>query len=510
MMKRTMCIFKSAMAAILGLALITGLTISRPTPARADGGGSSASIFSLDRTSPSLAGHSPADLFVDDIGTTLPLIVTLTAESLGLHADANIDAISGGRDTGIPAMINLGNPMNFEDIRYQFSVGRQAVDNVFGFINVPLENVVLTYVTRTTDFADQFANNDQAADILDNVYDQALIVNTIGRLNTVAVHQQSLSLSGNPPFAADAIDNIDAFKSVGSFGGYDLDQNGQLDMGKMIFISTDAQTANGFDPGMVYVNTGTNSPGGSGWIVFANLAQLGLQEGDDIDALSVWDVPDTSGQLATFNIGDGVVFSLRAGSPSLPTVIGGVPLDQGGIFLARPGQALVGLPGSYFSLSPGDELDEIFAIDPRQAIPPCSGSIATPVQPMESIVLSPWLVRLDLDPRTNIPDCSQVVVALNDTRRRKQSEVVSYKIEASVTDQTIAKVVSIKPTRQGGLTSKQNLCLGRISICGLRPGATQLNVSVTIRFQLGRVERQTVSGLIRISDAPGSRQIAGN
>jgi len=40
------------------------------------------------------------------------------------------------------------------------------------------------------------------------------------------VYQASLELVGD---GVPVIDNIDAFKSTGSFGAYDLDDNGQLD-----------------------------------------------------------------------------------------------------------------------------------------------------------------------------------------------------------------------------------------------------------------------------------------
>ncbi|MEW6209890.1 MAG: hypothetical protein AB1631_16110 [Acidobacteriota bacterium] len=497
MMKHS--IFKTLLATAVSFSLTSVWFAPR---AFADGGGGSACLFSLDRSSPSVAGHSPADLFVDLPGTGSPLKAALTAEALGLSTTANIDALSSGRDTGIPAMINLGNPMNFEDIRYQFSTGRHSVDNVYGFIQIPLENAVLTYVTRTTDFADQFAADDQAADIFDNVYDQALIANTIGRLNSVAVHQQKLDLKG-APLPAHQIDNIDAFKSEGSFGGYDLDKNGQLDQGKYIFISVDDETGGSMNAATVYVNTGTNSAGGEGWKVYATPEQLGITSEDDVDGLSVWDVPDASGKLGTFNAGDGIVFSLRAGSPSLPIVIAGIPIDQGGIFLARVGQSLVGLPGSYFSLSPGDELDEIYAIDPRNATPLCKALTARPVQPSGAAALSPSLMKLDLDPTSPLPDCAQFTVELSDTRRSPDlGGISSYRIDAQTVDQSIARVSSSGITRrESAPLVGQNLCLGKIRVCALRPGFTKLIVKLTLKFQSRRVERQVIEAAIKVEDA---------
>jgi hypothetical protein len=497
MMKQSF--FKTLLATAVSFSLASAWFAPR---ALADGGGGSACLFSLDRSSPSVAGHSPADLFVDIPGNASgALKVALTAEALGLPANANIDALSSGKDTGIPAMINLGNPMNFEDIRYQFSVDRHAADDVYGFIQIPLENVVLTYVTRTTDFADQFAANDQAADIFDNVYDQALIANTIGRLNSVAVHQQKLDLKG-APLPANQIDNIDAFTSEGSFGGYDLDKNGQLDQSKNIFISVDAETGNSMNAATVYVNTGTNSAGGEGWKVYAAPEQMGITSQDDIDALSIWDVPDASGKLGTYNVGDGIVFSLRAGSPSLPIVIADIPIDQGGIFLARVGQSLVGLPGSYFSLSPGDDLDEIYTIDPRDAAPLCKALTARPVQPSGAAALAPSFMKLDLDATSPLPDCAQFTVELSDTRRfPDQGGISSYRIDAQAVDPSIAKVSSSVTRSESAPLVGQNLCLGKIRVCALRPGFAKVIVKLTLRFRSRRVERQVIEATIKVADA---------
>jgi len=122
----------AVVAAALAVALGVWLWVAQSVAA--DGGGGSAALFSFDRASPSVAGHSPADLFVDDIGSLGPggppatLTVPLTAEALGLEPSANIVGFSAGRDNGLPVIIfNLNlepNQLNQVNVIYQFSAGR--------------------------------------------------------------------------------------------------------------------------------------------------------------------------------------------------------------------------------------------------------------------------------------------------------------------------------------------------------------------------------------------------
>jgi hypothetical protein len=477
--------------------------------ARADGGGGSAALFSLDRSSPSAVGFSPSDLFVDDFGLIAPgepppsLTVALAADALGLASTDNIVGVSSGRDNGIPVILaNLSmnpNPLNQASVIYQFSVGRDAADDIGnGPVDIPFEAGVLVH--RREDFPPQYPA-DQAPDIFDN---RCLIS---PRWNWPMVYEEYLELLGDP---APVIDNIDAFTSVGSFAGYDADENLQLDSGKAIFAVFDSLSA-GFDPATIYVNNGTNTPGGTGWAVYADPTQLGLQPGDRIDALSVWDVGTTS----VFDEGDGIIFSLEEGSPTItpPFVFPDDPLmvsiDQGGIFLALPppsGGIAFGLPSGYFSLDTGDELDEIYAIDPRlESV--CDVPDGSVTRPMDAIALSPSYTEV------LVGDAVGFLITLNDAMRDIPTPggLISWGLVATVegggsivhftgalcqtppgpplgcqgcsTDPPIPPLPACNgqsDTTSGsdfGVVRARNVCLAQLIVQGTSPGITRVRIT---------------------------------
>lgn len=366
------------------------------------GGGGSNGLFTLDPDSPSILNcpaFSAADIFVDDPGSLAPgtaappcsLTQELTAAEMGLAMSANIDALSCGQDAlqvsmALAGLIPIINPLNLPQNRYQFSVQRQSNDDVQGLFELP-HMLLPVLILRTQQFRDQFILGDEAGDVLDN--QQALGA----RLNFLTVDQRSLELTGSPPLMPSNIDNIDGLMSLGGCGVDSLS-----DGNAAVYFSVDAATAQdlaGVSPGDVLVRP----PTGGAFELFASAAQLGLQDEDDVDALSVLD----QNQSFVFDEGDAVVFSLREGSPSLPVVIDGIPIDQGGIFLSVPGQVQVGgqmvpgqlitgLSGVYFSLAPQSDLDSLHCVDPLTAVPDEGGGV--PVLPFEALHFLPGFIPL--------------------------------------------------------------------------------------------------------------------
>ncbi len=371
------------------LALVTLLI----APLAQAGAGGSKALFSLDRASLSILGcadYSPADIFVDDpdlipTGTIAPpcaLTRALSASGLGLAATANIRDFSPGNNPSVAYIVSLTplipflNPMDQPNLRYQFSVGRSSQDGIMGLIPVP-HRALPKVITKTPEFEAQFAAADQAADILDNEEEPITGI----RVNYLTMNQHLLKLTGSaaPP---SFIDNIDGFKSTGLFGPGPLaDADGKP--AKPVYFVVDAATAAvlGVTTGHILVKPAGDAP----IQIYATPAALGLLPGDAIDAL---DLHDGNANLV-FDAGDGVVFSLGAGSPSLPRTythpVTGVvaPIGPGGLFLSLPGQPfLTGLPPAYFSLDPDDELDAVMVCDPLSEGRP-------PIQPLEALYFSP-------------------------------------------------------------------------------------------------------------------------
>jgi len=505
-------------AIVLALLSVPGIG----TNAWATGGGSNA-IFSLSRSSPTALtyGYGGATLFVDDpgAGPGVPLTIALPPAGLGLTLGADVVALSSGRDDGIPAILAAvgvaANPMDLAVLRYQFSANQDATDGVTGAVTIPFAGPVLIAHDAPT-FPDQFSGVDQAGDVLDNVA-------TVPRYNFRQVEESSLRLLGAP---ANPLDNLDALESLGSFGVTALDADGDLRPDVPLFFAVDALSG-GLPTSSVF-----RKPAGAGpSLAFATASDLGIAVGDAIDALAVWD--QTPGGTAQddpdglFNVGDGIVFSLAEGSPSLPTTIGGVAIDEGGIFLALPGAGIVAaLPGGYFSLAAGDELDAIHVVDPRTTVlPPCFGSgLPTIVRPFEGLSL----LQNALDAEVGGPSV-HVVVKLNETERfGDASGVGEYEVTATVEDPTVARIESAVPswcgwepgfpvgesrceecsdTASGAATwtgpcpgatgsfrtwyirglqgttpplTGANLCLGDLHIQGLSAGTTRITLSATV------------------------------
>ncbi len=76
------------------------------------------------------------------------------------------------------------------------------------------------------------------------------------------------------------------------------------------------------------------APGATPTTLYAQYSQLGLVQGDDIDALIVFDLNEDG----LFNLSDQVIFSLAPGSPSLYTILGA---------------SLVGPAADVYTVSPG-------------------------------------------------------------------------------------------------------------------------------------------------------------
>ena len=151
------------------IAVLAGLAITAACHAR-PGGGGSACIFSLDPASPSDMGTGA--LYRDDPNNDGVLTVLFTRSAIGVPAGANLDAISGGMDSGALAVRNavgvLANPLDNANVIYQYSVGRGAVDGVTGNVAIPFAAAAL--ITQRADYATQFTDNPPHAwaDIFDN------------------------------------------------------------------------------------------------------------------------------------------------------------------------------------------------------------------------------------------------------------------------------------------------------------------------------------------------------
>lgn len=422
--------------------LLAALALALAPEAHAVGGGSNA-VFSLGRSSPTalIFGYSAATLFVDDagFGPGGPLEIALPPAGLGLTGGANVTALSSGRDDGIiPILAAIGvepNPMDIAAARYQFSANAAAVDGVTGPVPIPFAGPV-TIAHDAPTFPDQFTSIDQAGDVLDNSFQ------VVARYNFRQVEESYLELIGA---SAATIDNLDALESLGSFGVTALDDPGDPDVFPEVpvFFAVDALSG-GLPTSSVLVKP----PGPAPLIVYADAAALGLDPGDDIDALAIWDqspggIPRDDPDLV-FNDGDGIVFSLAEGSPSLPITVDGVPIDEGGVFLAVPGAGIVAaLPGGYFSLADSDELDAVHVVDPRTSpLPPCGAGLGTStVRPFEgfSVLQSDLVAELGGPP-------VHVVVRLNETERfGDPSGVGEYLVTATVADPAVARIESAVP-----------------------------------------------------------------
>ena len=394
--------------------------LGAPAPTAVAVSGSGSAVFSLDRGSPSLPlwGFKPSDLFVDDAFSYGggPLRLALGGSGLGLPASANVDAISGGRDTGVQLMlaaIGSGNPMHDSKLLYQFSAGRSATDSVSGPVPIPFAGPVI--IQHTSEFALQFSGGEQAADLFDNVEAPG-----IPRLNRLRADESFFDVSFMVP-----IDNMDALTSVGSLGGdLDADHNGLPD--RPLYFSVDP--GSGLDPATIYVVPG----GGGAPTPYVPGGVLGLVPGDDIDALSIWDLSP----FGAWSPGDGVVFSLRAGSPSLPVIVDGVSIGPGGVILSVPGPGIVAaLPAEYFSLKSTDELDAIHVVDPRNDF---GSGLPDVIVPHEGVELQPW--RLDLD---SVVGSEQIIVRLNHSDRAPAAGAVKrWDVTASVEDPSVALLCS--------------------------------------------------------------------
>ena len=228
-------------------------------------------------------------------------------------------------------LLPFDNPLHSQRIFYFFSADSTSQDQVPPGMQ-PIPHFPLQpAISSTNRFAGSFGAGTQAGDIFQNQGTEAQ------RFNDLFIQAGDLDLLAG--------DDLDALSDLLLFGG-DLDRedtngddepDGILDNGVTVYFSVDPLSGN-LDPGTVYQVTG-NGP----VTPFASTGQLGLAQGDDIDALCIFQ--------------DLVAFSLAAGSTSLPFTFqddpNGVPITEGGIFLAQVGVGLLtGLPAQYFGLQP--------------------------------------------------------------------------------------------------------------------------------------------------------------
>jgi Tol biopolymer transport system component len=396
-------------------------TLATPA-ARADGGGGSSALFSLDRFSAARHGVQASDILVDDPWYDNAVVVALPGTALRLGPADNLDALCFGLDNGIPGMWPVGNDMNWPWLVYQFSAGRGAVDGFTGPLRIPFEIPAANPLITVMSTAEEQFPNDQAADVFTNkrfMGTPPFLRNTSLTLEETA----DLELVGSPPEpSGTSIDELDALSTAyGAEGGPDEDDggNGELDAGLYCYFSVDdndGDPSTGLDAAAIYLLIGDNTPVATP-IVYLSAADLGLQPGDDIDALSVWD----PGEDGLFDDTDGVVISLRRGSPSIPFLWDGVLIDEGAIMLYRPdgfgGVALIDiLPGNYMGLAEGDELDALISYDPREDAPYCTDRVGRPVLPNPSLVLNEYLVEAPQCTAAGPCPVAGFIVAINDPR----------------------------------------------------------------------------------------------
>jgi len=409
--------FKSAGRRLVRLGVVSLLVAMT---ASADGGGGSSSLHSLDRDSDTPS--TTVGVYTDSSGPVAKS--SILKGQLDLDSMDNLDALSTGRENGVAAILGTRYGMSSESIRYQFSVDRDAVDGFEGGVTDSLGTPLTIY----ENFNAEFLNNDQAADILDNV--------GLGtdRFNFLQVDEEKLELKGNLGGAISE-DDIDGFTSTGALGGEpDSDGDGVLD--RAVYFSVDAQSST-LLPSVIYVK-----PPGLPRQVYATWQELDIQIDDDIDALSIWDANENF----EFDAGDAVVFSLRRNSPSLPMDVGVLSgpdaVTEGGIFLALPSQGVVeALPAGFFALEDTDELDAVHVLDPRQMQVPCDGLglISQPIQAHEALVATPSFLEFNLDGST--PDIQHSMVVLNSVERQSALDVVtSFNVIALVDNPGVVQI----------------------------------------------------------------------
>ena len=414
---------------------VAGLLVATSSAA---GGSGSDSLHSLDRSSTSALGG--VEGYEDSIGPAVKPVIT--KQQLDLPNAAAIDALSTGRENGVAAIIagtghypGMGGP----HIRYQFSADRIAVDDFEGSVidslGTPLE------IHHTDEFQDQFALNDQAADILDNV--GTVVAGVVNRINFLQVDEEKLELDGGSamPDVLSA-DDIDGFTSAGAMGGTpDADSDGVLD--RAVYFSVDGLSG-GMHPAHIYVKLP-----GEALSIYASFQELGLDFFDDLDALSIWDATENG----VFDEGDGVVFSLRRASASLPITVGAATITEGGVVFATPAGGFEdALPAGFFALQDSDELDAVHVVDPRDVRLPCDGLglISRPIRALEALVATPSTLEIQFEGA-----CTgerHIGVVLNQTLRAAgQSNVIKeFHVFATSNDPSVVVFTGASPMGWSG------------------------------------------------------------
>ena len=341
------------------LAMVAALTILLATSGTGSATGTPETVpyFSLDSLAPPNGGADLFETHSAGFGKPATFAIELAAAALGLAAGDEVDAVSGGNDwvDAVEPCHALGpNPSAsgkaWATPIYYWSVQRGAVGSTGGLTlaSQPPFSCFAAGNPIATEGADGVA-----ADIFFQV--SAVAAGKVGaffRANVRWRDEAQLGLRGSD------VDNLDALQSTtGSIGTGDFDvaaEDGVTDVD--VFFSVDAATA--VTLGVSEADILLMPAGGAAApVVYAAAAALGLQAGDDIDALCLED-GDTN-----FANGARALISLAPGSPSLAAG----PYTAGDAFKVGPADPFPGsgiqvpfLPFSFLSLAANDNLDALF------------------------------------------------------------------------------------------------------------------------------------------------------
>ncbi|KPL00401.1 MAG: hypothetical protein AMK75_05340, partial [Planctomycetes bacterium SM23_65] len=251
--------------------------------------------FSIDRDSEAAIAK---DLLPPDILTPGPTI-NVPLESLGLSWDEDLgtgddlNALSAGLDS-------FARPPVFF-----FSVDRDSV----GIDGNPQTPIV-------SDVFEEAASGQAAGDVFVTIYGHPGVPIWSAPVGQNMLHINQSELGMFPAIlptqdytGQDIIDDLDAL----NFTEFDMDGNGSPDVN--VYFSLDSLSTSLGTLGATADDILLFAPGAASAMVFADGENdIGLQEGDDLDALVLLDL-GTRGEIDQF--GDRAFFSLAPGSPTL-------------------------------------------------------------------------------------------------------------------------------------------------------------------------------------------------
>ncbi len=339
--------------------------------------------FSLAPGSPSqVLPVSAADIF--ETLTPSGFAVEVNAIGLTLNAALNIDAISGGNDwvdPNEPCPVYPDIPNNrFSSTFYFWSVDPASKGAGAGQLpaKIPatgsggLPGLPLTCTATGSPIPpEDKIGEGLAGDIFWQFFDPSLRAllgsGTLMRFNEKLHDEARLGLIGNRPDFKDDLDALQDLGGLPNVGTHLFDETGNKAPDVDVFFSLDrvSATALGFSPADILVLPAKVHGVPRVITRYATEADLGLQAGDNINALCVDERDDKD---IIFNNGGRVAISLARNSPSL----GGGVYQPGDVFRIRiskeeeekfPGKGLTGvpfLPHQFLSLGPNDDLDALY------------------------------------------------------------------------------------------------------------------------------------------------------